>query len=73
MPKQRQSATQLHSLTETLAGDEKDSGDFLRLLFWFFSILIAIGNNMFDGLIESRGAALIDQSMNLPIKYYGFY
>ncbi len=37
-----------------------------------FSIFIAIGNNMFDGLIESSGTALIDQSMSLPIKYYGF-
>ncbi|MEX5896168.1 MFS transporter [Proteus vulgaris] len=37
-----------------------------------FSIFIAIGNNMFDGLIESSGTALIDRSMKLPIKYYGF-
>lgn len=37
-----------------------------------FSILIAMGNNMFDGLVESSGAALIDQAMELPIKYYGF-
>ncbi|MDM3866952.1 MFS transporter [Proteus faecis] len=37
-----------------------------------FSIFIAIGNNMFDGLIESSGTALIDQAMSLPIKYYGF-
>lgn len=37
-----------------------------------FSIFIAVGNNMFDGLIESSSTALIDQSMNLPIKYYGF-
>ncbi|MEQ5178170.1 MULTISPECIES: MFS transporter [Proteus] len=37
-----------------------------------FSVFIAIGNNMFDGLIESSGTALIDQVMNLPIKYYGF-
>ena len=36
-----------------------------------FSILIAIGNNMFDGLIESSGAALIDQSMNLPLNIMG--
>lgn len=27
---------------------------------------------MFDGLIESSGTGLIDQTMNLPIKYYGF-
>ena len=37
-----------------------------------FSIFVALGNNMFDGLIESSGTALIDRSMNLPIKYYGF-
>ncbi|SUC24690.1 MFS-family transporter [Proteus vulgaris] len=37
-----------------------------------FSIFVALGNNMFDGLIESSGTALIDRSMKLPIKYYGF-
>jgi MFS family permease len=36
-----------------------------------FSIFIAIGNNMFDGLVESAGAALIDQAMGLPVKYFG--
>lgn len=37
-----------------------------------FSIFVALGNNMFDGLIESSSTALIDRSMKLPIKYYGF-
>lgn len=37
-----------------------------------FSIFVTLGNNMFDGLIESSGTALIDRSMKLPIKYYGF-
>lgn len=36
------------------------------------STLIAIGNNMFDGLIEASGTALIDRVINLPIKYFGF-
>ncbi|WP_409521670.1 MFS transporter [Pantoea sp.] len=36
-----------------------------------FSVFIAVGNNMFDGLVESAGAALIDQAMGLPVKYFG--
>ncbi|MER2472821.1 MFS transporter [Photorhabdus laumondii] len=33
---------------------------------------LAIGNNIFDGLVESSGAALIDKNMELPVKYFGF-
>ncbi|OWO81391.1 MFS transporter [Photorhabdus luminescens] len=33
---------------------------------------LATGNNMFDGLVESSGAALIDRNMELPVKYFGF-
>lgn len=36
-----------------------------------FTIFLAAGNNMFDGLIESSGAGLIDRNMNLPVKYFG--
>lgn len=36
------------------------------------TIGVAIGNNFFDGLVESAGAAIIDQSMALPVKYFGF-
>lgn len=36
-----------------------------------FSVFIAIGNNMFDGLVESAGSGLIDQVMGLPVKYFG--
>lgn len=36
-----------------------------------FSVLLAVGNNMFDGLVESSGAALIERSMGLPVKYFG--
>lgn len=32
---------------------------------------LAVGNNMFDGLVESAGTALIDQNMQLPVKYFG--
>lgn len=32
---------------------------------------LAIGNNMFDGLVESSGTALIDKNMQLPVKYFG--
>lgn len=36
-----------------------------------FMILLAVGNNMFDGLIESSGSAIIEKSMALPIQYFG--
>jgi len=36
-----------------------------------FTVFLAAGNNMFDGLIESSGAGLIDRAMNLPVKYFG--
>ncbi|MGM3183633.1 MFS transporter [Dickeya oryzae] len=36
-----------------------------------FTIFLAVGNNMFDGLVESSGAALIERGMNLPVKYFG--
>jgi hypothetical protein len=32
---------------------------------------VAIGNNMFDGLVESSGTTLIDKAMALPVKYFG--
>lgn len=35
------------------------------------SVSPAAGNNMFDGLVESAGVALIDKNMDLPIKYFG--
>ncbi|WP_176042093.1 MFS transporter [Burkholderia stabilis] len=34
-------------------------------------IFLSVGNNMFDGLIESSGAAIIEKNMHLPIKYFG--
>lgn len=34
-------------------------------------ISLAAGNNMFDGLVESSGTALIDRVMGLHIKYFG--
>lgn len=37
-----------------------------------FMIILAIGNNMFDGVVESSGAAVISQFMSLPIQYFGF-
>lgn len=36
------------------------------------TIGVAIGNNFFDGLVESAGTAIIDQAMALPVKYFGF-
>lgn len=36
-----------------------------------FAVGLAVGNNMFDGVIESSGTSLIDRNMNLPIKYFG--
>lgn len=70
-PKESHAATQLHNQVETLRVTKRIVMIFTSPIL-IFSILIAIGNNMFDGLIESSGMALIDQSMNLPIKYYGF-
>ncbi|WP_109399663.1 MFS transporter [Proteus sp. TJ1640] len=70
-PKENQSTTQLNSLTKALRVTKRMVIIFMSPIL-IFSIFIAIGNNMFDGLIESSGMALIDQSMNLPIKYYGF-
>jgi len=35
------------------------------------SVFLASGNNLFDGLVESTGAALIDRNMGLPVKYFG--
>ncbi|WP_311746716.1 MFS transporter [Proteus penneri] len=70
-PKENQSTTQLNSLTKALRVTKRMVIIFTSPIL-IFSIFIAIGNNMFDGLIESSGTALIDQSMSLPIKYYGF-
>lgn len=36
------------------------------------TIGVAVGNNFFDGLVESAGTAIIDQAMALPVKYFGF-
>ncbi len=46
-----------------------------RLIFFtpalLLSVCLAAGNNMFDGLVESSGTALIDRVMGLEIKYFG--
>lgn len=34
-------------------------------------IFLAIGNNMFDGTIESSGVAIVDKYMHLPMQYFG--
>ncbi|WP_263261227.1 MFS transporter [Pseudomonas sp. RIT-PI-S] len=36
------------------------------------SILLAVGNNAFDGLVEASAVALIDRAMQLPIQYFAF-
>ncbi|WP_072928098.1 MFS transporter [Nissabacter archeti] len=61
--------------------DERVNSDALslkRLVLFIFTtpiivsaVLLAVGNNMFDGLVESSGAALIHREMSLPIKYFG--
>ncbi|WP_017906491.1 MFS transporter [Pseudomonas asplenii] len=33
--------------------------------------VLAMANNMFDGLVESSGAALVELNMSLPVKYFG--
>ncbi|WP_426151374.1 hypothetical protein [Pseudomonas sp. DC3000-4b1] len=35
-------------------------------------ILVAIGNNAFDGVVEASTVALIDRAMQLPIQYFAF-
>ncbi|MBP2836861.1 MFS transporter [Dickeya parazeae] len=40
--------------------------------FIILMIVLALGNNMFDGLVESSGAALIENKMGLSVKYFGF-
>ncbi|QDX31476.1 MFS transporter [Dickeya poaceiphila] len=44
----------------------------IRNPFIILMIVLAAGNNMFDGLVESSGAALIKNQMELPVKYFGF-
>lgn len=54
---------------------KKTSANIIYLLstpILLLSTFMAIGNNMFDGLIEASGTALIDRVINLPIKYFGF-
>ncbi|ACT08424.1 major facilitator superfamily MFS_1 [Dickeya chrysanthemi Ech1591] len=44
----------------------------LKNPFIILMIALALGNNMFDGLVESSGAALIENNMGLSVKYFGF-
>ncbi|WP_448622851.1 MFS transporter [Dickeya fangzhongdai] len=44
----------------------------IRNPFIILMIVLAAGNNMFDGLVESGGAALIENQMGLSVKYFGF-
>lgn len=44
----------------------------LKRPFIILMILLAMGNNLFDGLVESSGAALIENQMGLSVKYFGF-
>lgn len=36
------------------------------------SVMLAVGNNAFDGLVEASAVALIDRAMQLPIEYFAF-
>lgn len=54
-----------------LAGFMYNTKYILAIPMLIMTILLAAGNNMFDGLVESSGAALIDRSMGLPVKYFG--
>ncbi|UYA58823.1 MFS transporter [Pectobacterium colocasium] len=68
--------TKISALSENVTPYE-ESGFKKSIIYLFsipallFSIFLAIGNNMFDGLVESSGAALIERSMDLPVKYFG--
>lgn len=43
----------------------------LKKPFILLMVLLVMGNNMFDGLIESAGSAVIETNMVLPVKYFG--
>lgn len=36
------------------------------------SVILAVGNNAFDGLVEAGAVSLIDRAMQLPIEYFAF-
>lgn len=36
------------------------------------SVIVALGNNAFDGLVEASAVSLIDRAMQLPIQYFAF-
>lgn len=36
------------------------------------SVVLAVGNNAFDGLVEASAVTLIDRAMQLPIHYFAF-
>ena len=36
------------------------------------TVLLALGNNAFDGLVEAGAVSLIDRAMQLPIQYFAF-
>ena len=36
------------------------------------SVVLAVGNNAFDGLVEAGAVSLIDRAMQLPIEYFAF-
>lgn len=48
----------------------------LRLIFGapllLSCVILAVGNNGFDGLVEAGAVTLIDQAMQLPIHYFAF-
>lgn len=51
-------------------------GGNLRLIFstpvLMSCVVLAVGNNAFDGLVEAGAVTLIDRAMQLPIHYFAF-
>ncbi|WP_272525494.1 MFS transporter [Providencia sp. PROV196] len=75
--KKKELSNMKHEDNQNVSGQE--NGLFKHHFIYIFSIpilfltvLLAIGNNMFDSIIESSGTALIDKEMGLPAKYFGF-
>ncbi|KOC91959.1 MFS transporter [Winslowiella iniecta] len=65
------------SESSSTAPEQQPFNRFIALRFILSTPLVlaiiglALGNNMFDGLVESSGTALIDKNMQLPVKYFG--
>jgi hypothetical protein len=59
---------------ERVSGEPASTGNVRLILLTsplLASVMLAVGNNAFDGLVEASAVALIDRAM-LPIEYFAF-